>query len=360
MQFDVRPELPRVPRETFRLRSGHELQAYGPAREEILHRSSHRKGLPGAKTHASDGQVAGFPCPNSAESLQSRARFVGQGVRNFVKERYQEIEDKSEELRDYLETSKAAPEFLDRFEMGWVYHDSALEGVVYTPQELQAALKPGTVAAEASMLPVVWEIRNHKAAIDFAREEAKVGGKKQAQVTLTTIKRLHDLFSGNTPEAQATRMMHERREKTEKEKEKEKEKAGYRKDMPLHRTYFHEIAQPAKIQPALEKLVDFTASAEFREFHPIKQAASFHHTFMQIFPFTEYSGKVGRTCMNMILLRHDYLPVIVHSIDRQRYYEALRGPVNGFRALLTDAMENSLDNAVKFFKDAARKYRALK
>src|SRR5687768_18532244 len=124
--------------------------------------------------------------------------------------------------------------------MSWLYHDSALEGVVYTQQELQAALHPGTVAAEASMMPVVLEIRNHKATIDFIREEAKAGGKKQAQVTLTTVKRIHDLLSGNTPEAMAARAAIERREKTEKELAKEREKAGYRKDMPLHRTYFHE------------------------------------------------------------------------------------------------------------------------
>ena len=276
-----------------------------------------------------------------------------------MKERYQEIEDKSEALKDWLETHSKAAEFLERFEMSWIYHDSALEGIVFTPQELQAALKPGTVAAEASMLPVVWEIRNHKAAIDFAREEAKSGGKKQAQITLTTIKRLHDLFSGNTPEAQAARALYERREKSEKEKEKEKEKAGYRKDMPLHRTYFHEIEQPAKIAARLEKLVDYTASAEFREFHPIKQAAVFHHEFMRIFPFTEHTGKVGRTCMNIILVRHDFLPCIIHSIDRQKYYESLRGPATAFRALLMDAMENSIDNGLKYFKDMSRKYRAI-
>ena len=63
--------------------------------------------------------------------------------------------------------------------------------------------------------------------------------------------------------------------------------------MPLHRTYFHDIAQPAKIQGLLEKLVDFTATAEFREYHPIKQAATVQHQFLQIFPFTEHCGKVG-------------------------------------------------------------------
>jgi len=278
-----------------------------------------------------------------------------------VKERYQDIEDKNEELREHLATYKeAARDFLEKFEMSWIYHDAALEGVVYTPQELKAALGgEGQPPGEASIMPIVLEIRNHRSVCDFIREEAKAG-KKQAQITLTTIKRMHDLFSGNTPEAQAARAAIERRERTEKELAKEREKGGYRKDMPLHRTYFHEIAQPAKIPAALEKLVDFTASAEFREYHPIKQAATVQHQFLQIFPFTEHSGKLGRMCSNLILLRHNYLPCIIHSIDRQRYYEAFRAPVAGFRQLLMDAMENSLDNANKFFRDMGRRYKSVR
>ena len=277
-----------------------------------------------------------------------------------MKERYQDIDDKNDALRDFLSSYKVkGQEFLDRFEMSWIYHDSALEGVVYTPPELQAAMHPGVMAAEASLMPIVLEIRNHKAVVEYIREEARAGGKKQATITLTMIKRMHDLFLGHTPEAQAARAATERREKTERELAKEKEKSGFRKDMPLHRTYFHDIAQPAKIPALLEKLVDFTASAEFREYHPIKQAATVQHQFLQIFPFTDHSGKIGRMCSNLILLRHNYLPVVIHSIDRQRYYEAFRGNVAGFRLLLMDAMENSLDNALKYFRDLSRRYKAI-
>jgi Fic family protein len=278
-----------------------------------------------------------------------------------VKERYQGIDDKSEDLRDYLATYREkGQEFLDRYEMSWIYHDSALEGVVYSPQELNAALRgESTKPAEASLMPLILEIRNHKAAVDYIREEARSSGKKVAQITLTQIKRMHDLLSGNTPEAQAARALTERRERTEKELAKEKEKSGYRKDMPLHRTYFHEIAQPAKIPALLEKLVDFTASAEFRELHAIEQSAVVQHQFLHIFPFAEQSGKVGRMCSNLVLLRHHYLPCVIHSIDRQRYYEALRGSAANFRVLLVEAMENSLDNALKYFRDQSRRYRAI-
>jgi len=277
-----------------------------------------------------------------------------------VKERYQEIDEKNETLRDYLGIFKdKSRDFLEKFEMSWIYHDAALEGTVYTQQELVSALFPERSTMDPAMIPVVLEVRNHKAACDFLREEATANGKKQAQITLTTIKRIHDLLCGSTPEAQQARANIERRERTEKELVKERDRSGYRKDMPLHRTYFHEIAQPAKIQPMLEKLVDYTGSAEFREFHPIKQAAVVQHKFMQIFPFTENSGKVGRMLTNLVLLRNGYMPAIIHSIDRQRYYESLRGAEGLFRTLLMDAIENSLDNGIKYFKDLGRRYKAI-
>lgn len=277
-----------------------------------------------------------------------------------MKERYQDIEEKNEKLRDILDAQKdKGKEFLDRYQMSWIYHDAALEGIVYAPVELQAALFPGTVAAEASMMPIILEIRNQRAAVDYIREEAKVSGKKAAKITQDQVKRIHDLISGNTAEALAARATIERREKSEKELAREREKAGLRKDMPLHRTYFHDIAQPSKIQGLLEKLIDYTASSEFRELHPIHQAAYVQHQLIQVFPFTEHSGRVGRLLTNLILLRHNFLPCVVHSIDRQRYYEAFRGPVTAFRSVVMDAMENSLDNALKYYRDQSRKYRAI-
>ena len=103
------------------------------------------------------------------------------------------------------------------------------------------------------------------------------------------IKRMHDLFSGNTPEAQAARVAVERRERTEKELAKEREKSGFRKDMPLHRTYFHDISQPAKIPGELEKLVDVTASAENKWLNGWSAAATFEGEFSKV--TTSYAGK---------------------------------------------------------------------
>jgi Fic family protein len=276
-----------------------------------------------------------------------------------VKERYQEIEEKSSKLKAILSTKKPEVlDFLERFEMSWVYHDNAIEGVVYTPQELMAALRPGAVAAEASLMPIVLEIRNHKSCVEFIREEAKPTGKKHLNLNMALIRRVHDLLSGNTPEAQAARASVERRERTEKELAKEKDKAGFRKDMPLHRTYFHEIAQPKDIASKLEKLLDGTTVSDFREMHPIDQASRMQYGLIKVFPFTDHSGKVGRMIANLILLRHNLLPVIIHSVDRQKYYESFRGSEPLFRNLFMDAMENSVDNGLKHFAELARRARA--
>jgi len=274
-----------------------------------------------------------------------------------TKERFQAIEDKTKQLKHYLTQKRPeVQDYLDRFEMAWVHHDCALEGSIYSPQELTAALHPGAVVAEASLLPIVWEIRNHKAAVDFIREESK-GAKKNSALTMTFVRRVHDLLSGNTPEAQAARAVAERRERTEKEIAKEREKAGFRKDIPLHKTYLHEIAQPAKVQPMLEKLLDWTASAEFRELHPVLQAGRVQHQFIQIFPFTETSGKVGRMLSNYLLMRNGLIPAVILSVDRAKYFESFRSGFSSFSNLLMDAMDSSLDNGLKYFRDLSRFYR---
>jgi Fic family protein len=247
------------------------------------------------------------------------------------KAQYLDIDDRSEDLRDLMRHDRAtAQDFIERFDLSWLYHDNGLEGIVFTSQELQQAFEDTLVAADASVLPVLTEIRNHKAAIDFIREESRA---KRLNINIALIKKLYETLGNGIPG---------------------RDKAIYRKDMPLHRTYFHDIDQPSKIQPHLDRLAEYTKSREFKESHPVQQAATLQWTFMQIFPFTDNSGKVARLLSNLVFLRAGYLPAVIHAIDRQRYYETLRQPVTSLRQFLIEAMENSLENAFKFFREAQK------
>ncbi|MCL2625223.1 MAG: Fic family protein [Cystobacterineae bacterium] len=267
-----------------------------------------------------------------------------------MKELYKEIEQRNEELKQLQERQpEQARTFMERLRLSWIYHDSAIDGIVYSPAELEAAAKTNSASPyEATMIAAILGIRNHMACIDFICQEAKTTpAKPSASVHLPLIRHIHDLLSGNTPQAQAARIATERRER--KERESSKDKAGFRRDMPLHRTYSHEISQPSKISARLEKLVEYAAEREFVDLHPIAQSAQLQFQLIQIFPFTEYSGSVGRMLSNLILLRAGIFPAIIHTTDRQKYYEAFRGTVSNLRGLLVDAISNGQKSALKFF-----------
>ncbi len=240
-----------------------------------------------------------------------------------------DIDDRTEDLAERMRDEPAiAGDFQKKYELSWLYHENALEGVIYTSQELELGLENQPLA-DVAVVGAFQEIRNHKNAIDLVRAEARG---KRGKVTLRLVKRLYEALGAGLPGRSV---------------------AEYRKEIPLHRAYFHEIAPPGKISFQLGKLLDFCESAEFRQSHPIHQASRLHHGFMQIYPFTENSGKVARLLANLVLLHKGYLPCIIHSIDRQRYYDSFRLPEAALRDLMLEAMDNSLGHAEKHFAEAS-------
>ncbi|HET9595668.1 MAG TPA: Fic family protein [Anaeromyxobacteraceae bacterium] len=246
-----------------------------------------------------------------------------------MRSRYLDIEDRTQDLAEALRHTPAiAQEFSRMFELSWIHHENALEGLVFTGQEIAQALEFQPVA-EASSLNAYRDVRNFKAAIDHVRAEAAAG--KKCKVTLALVKRLYEiLFAGV------------------------ESKAGgeLRKEIPLHRAYFHEIAPPAKIEGLLAKLIDWCESADFRGSHALHKAAKLQHSFMAIYPYTDGSGKIARLLSNLVLLQGGYQPCIIHTIDRQRYYESLKQPETALRELMLESMENALANGEKLVREA--------
>jgi len=239
--------------------------------------------------------------------------------------RYMDLDDRTEDVRELMrERPGSAREFLEKYELSWVYHENAIEGLVLTHAELRQAFDP-TGVTDSSMVHVFTEVRNQKAAMEFVKQEA---ANPVVKYSFSLVKKLYEMLYQGLPNRMPVSL---------------------RRDMPLHRTYFHDIVQPVQIQPALEQLFDLMNGEEFGRMHPIKQATHAHHRFMEIFPFSDLSGKVGRMLMNVMLIRAGYMPSILHSTDRESYYEGLRLNATEFGHIIMDAMDNSLDNATKFF-----------
>lgn len=248
-----------------------------------------------------------------------------------LRSRFLDVDDRLVELKTLEEeASFAAADFKEKFDLSWVNHDCGLEGIVLSYHEIKAALEkrnPG----DSHMAPTYQLIRNLRVANDFIRDQAQ---KKAARVNVQMMQDVHAILVKGFEKY---------------------EPGAYRKDIPIHRNYFHEISPPAKVSPRIDKLMELVSTAEFRSWHPIKQAAAFHHEFMGAFPFTDHSGQVGRLLMNFFLLRGDYLSAVIHTVDRQRYYESLRGQNSlALREHLVDAMENALESAIQYHREALR------
>jgi Fic family protein len=209
--------------------------------------------------------------------------------------------------------------------MSWIYHDSAIEGVVYTIQELKTAIDPNAVVVtDSSLQPACEEIRRHREALNFIRDFAI---KKRQPVTLDVVKKIYLILHPEEGDVKTVR---------------------YRKDIPQHRLYFHEYAPPDKIAYKLRQIIDWSNDPETRRTRtPVRLAARAHYDLLRVFPFTSDSGKVGRLVMNLLLLRSGYPPAIIHSTERQRYYEALKGSSATMHGIVQDAIENSLTSIEK-------------
>src|SRR3990172_8339490 len=106
--------------------------------------------------------------------------------------RYVDIDDRMEDLADRMrDDPEVAEEFQRKYELSWLYHENALEGLVYSGEELAAALAAPTLT-DATFASALQETRNHKIALDIAREEATA---KKLKFNLTIVKRLHEALN---------------------------------------------------------------------------------------------------------------------------------------------------------------------
>ncbi|MCC6217676.1 MAG: Fic family protein [Polyangiaceae bacterium] len=247
-----------------------------------------------------------------------------------IEERYARIQQRLDD---------AGPDFRrqygESFDMSWIHHDSALEGVVFTFPELKMALDPSvTVVPDSSLQPVCEEIRRHKAAVDLVRD---LGEKRRASLTVDVIKKI---FLTLHPE------------------EGDLKSVRYRRDIPQHRLYFHEYSAPDKIAYKVRQVVDWLSGPEPKKLRsPVRIAARVHFDLVRVFPFQTDSGKVARLVMNLVLLRSGYPPAIIHAAERQRYYEALKGALPVLVSMVGESITNALASIEKLLDEHEHRQR---
>ncbi len=234
----------------------------------------------------------------------------------------------------WRESNARAPERVKRelhskLMVSIIYHDSALEGRVLSHSEIKAATDT-SIISDSSLIPAYEQITNFNAAYGVGLELAKQ--KKKIDISVALIQQLYGILN---PGAKATG-------------------SGYRDGNPLHRLYYHKISSPDDVPAGMKKLDKWFASDEFTSLAAIEKASCAHHRLMTVFPWLDYSGQLARILSMIILMQSGYPLPVIHSIDRQAYYEALRDSgTEAIQAIYLEAVETTASSSVRVYEEAA-------
>lgn len=247
---------------------------------------------------------------------------------------YRQLHESSELLWEKLQMLSPAQHksFDERFIMSWIHHDFALEGTVLHVAEIKAAIDDEIISAP-SLIPAY----NHIIAIRDGIFHVLDSRNKRLTLNLDWLKRLHQLLLPVD----------------------KKDQVQYRKDNPIHRMYFHDLAPADKISYRMRKLTDWFRTDECKRAHPIELAVEVHREVIRIFPWPEISGRVARLAMNHILVNEGYWPATIHKIDRQRYYDVLRLDQDQLLDLVVESIEQGIISSNRLYQgivDASRGY----
>jgi hypothetical protein len=280
-----------------------------------------------------------LPMPRPSRTLPMRAPTSRLPLRVVPPPKQYTLEERSRMVEERL--GRTSEEFRRAYQenlyMAWVFHDALLEGVVYTSQELRVALDPAQApVTDSSLQPVCEEIRRYREAILHCQDLAT---KKRQPVTTDTIKKIYLILHPEEGDLKSVK---------------------YRKEIPQHRMYFHEYAAPDKIGSKVRQVVDWVNDPETRKVRNVLRIAGrAHYDLLRAFPFPHDSGRVARLFMNMLLMRAGYPPAIIHSTDRQRYYEALKGSALIINNMVQEAIENALSSIEKLLDEYETRTRSF-
>ncbi len=86
---------------------------------------------------------------------------------------------------------------------------------------------------------------------------------------------------------------------------------------------------PEHVAFEMERLIEMNARHEAADVPPDVEAAWLHHRFTLIHPFTDGNGRIARCLATLVLLKANWLPLVITRHDREAYIAALRSADDG-------------------------------
>lgn len=122
---------------------------------------------------------------------------------------------------------------------------------------------------------------------------------------------------------------------------------GYRRfDVRVIRANFKSTPAPY-VKTDMDLLLKWYENNK-KKLHPLVLGVIFHHKFEKIHPFMDGNGRTGRMILNLILMKNNYPPLIIHKKTRALYLEALR---RADISNLSEAKKDVYSGLVQFMAD---------
>ncbi|MBU1975116.1 MAG: Fic family protein [Nanoarchaeota archaeon] len=80
--------------------------------------------------------------------------------------------------------------------------------------------------------------------------------------------------------------------------------------------------QPEDLDVEVDRFITFYRFIR-KKYHPIEVAALVHIKFVQLHPFSDGNGRTARLLMNFVLMKNNFVPIVITRKNRKQYYELL-------------------------------------
>ena len=191
---------------------------------------------------------------------------------------------------------------LESYQIIYAYNSGKIENDNITYHDTREIFDKDGVVSYTGDLRTLYEMQNSKDAWKYLLEALK----QSLPLDEELLKRFQKLLTKNTYD--------EHRWKTG-ERPGEYKKKDYvtgEKEVGTLPEWVHE--EVSELLEELEAVEDDKA---------LTAAAYFHAKFENIHAFADGNGRVGRLCMNYILLIHNHPPITIFDEDKREYYKAL-------------------------------------
>ncbi len=203
----------------------------------------------------------------------------------LIKNQYQDM------LSDFYPSE--LEKYRSEFNVRYVHHTTAIEGNTLTLRDTSLVLNDG-ISPRSKKLREIHEIENYKKVMAYTESYDK-------EIDLDLILELHRLIQRYIDD----------------------NTAGSIRRIPIGISGSKwEPPHPIEVEEHLESLIEWYRN-NIGKMHPLELAGEFHHRFLQIHPFVDGNGRIGRELLNFILTRNEYPPLIIPVESREEYMRCL-------------------------------------